>query len=329
MWKKLAICVVLLAWTTLSAADPPANVVLIIHGGAGLPEKFEPGQEQAWRADLETALTTGSAAMKNGTALDGVEAAIKVLEDSPRFNAGKGAVFTRDGTNELDASIMEGTERKAGAVAGVSRIKNPISAARAVMEKSDHVLLVGAGAERFAFRNGLAEVSPRYFWTPERWKELNEETEKREAKKGTLAGTKKHFGTVGAVARDSKGRLAAGTSTGGMTFKMSGRLGDSPIIGAGTYADDRTCGISCSGHGEPFIRHAVAFDIASRMRHLKLSVKDAANAVFGELPIEEGGIGGLIALDKNGNVHAPYNTVGLPRGTITADGVVNVIIKDR
>lgn len=313
----------------LNAAEPVGNVVLIIHGGAGLPERLDPETEKAWRADLETALKNGFAAMKTGSALDGVEAAIKVLEDSPRFNAGKGAVFTRDGTNELDASIMEGSERKAGAVAGVTRIKNPISAARAVMEKSEHVLLIGAGAERFAFHNGLTEVSPRYFWTAERWRELNRAAEKAESKSGTSLGTEKHFGTVGAVARDSKGHIAAGTSTGGMTYKMSGRLGDSPIIGAGTYADDRTCGISCSGHGELFIRHAVAFDISSRMRHLKLNVKDAVDAVFGELPKEDGGVGGLIALDKNGNVAAPYNTNGLPRGTITADGMINVIIKDK
>lgn len=329
MNRLVSLLIVLAASNVLIAADPPGNVVLIIHGGAGLPERLDPETEKAWRADLETALKNGFAAMKAGSALDGVEAAIKVLEDSPRFNAGKGAVFTRDGTNELDASIMEGTERKAGAVAGVSRIKNPISAARAVMEKSEHVLLVGAGAERFAFRNGLTEVSPRYFWTAERWSELNRKAEKAESKRGASLGTEKHFGTVGAVARDSKGHLAAGTSTGGMVYKMSGRLGDSPIIGAGTYADDRTCGISCSGHGELFIRHAVAFDISSRMRHLKHNVKDAVNAVFGELPKEEEGVGGLIALDKNGNVHAPFDTNGLPRGTITADGVINVIIKDK
>lgn len=305
------------------------TVVLIVHGGAGLPDRFEPEQERAWRTDMETALNSGFAALKSGSALDGVEAAIKVLEDSPHFNAGRGAVFTRDGSNELDASIMEGTERKAGAVAGVARIKNPISAARAVMEKSEHVLLVGAGAERFAQQQGLTLVSPRYFWTPHRWRELNQAAEKAEGKRSGSASKDRHFGTVGAVARDSKGRLAAGTSTGGMTYKMSGRLGDSPIIGAGTYADDRTCGVSCSGHGELFIRHAVAFDISSRMRHQKLSVQDAANAVFAELPQEEGGVGGLIALDRNGNSHAPYNTVGLPRGTITADGVVNVIIKDK
>jgi beta-aspartyl-peptidase (threonine type) len=312
----------------LFASDPPKNVALIIHGGAGLPERLDPETEKAWRTDMETALKNGFAAMKSGGALDGVEAAIKVLEDSPRFNAGKGAVFTRDGTNELDASIMEGSERKAGAVAGVMRIKNPISAARAVMEKSEHVLLIGAGAERYAFRNGLTEVSPRYFWTSERWEELNRDAKKAESKHGTSIGVQGRFGTVGAVARDSNGHLAAGTSTGGMSYKMSGRLGDSPIIGAGTYADDRTCGISCSGHGELFIRHAVAFDISSRMRHLKFNVKDAVDAVFGELPKEEGGVGGLIALDKNGNIHAPYNTKGLPRGTITADGVVNIIIKD-
>lgn len=315
-------CFLVLSSSTFSA-DPPTNVVLIIHGGAGAPDrdKITPEELKLFRDDLEQSLQAGFAALKSGTSLDAVEAAIKVLEDSPRYNAGKGAVFTRDGTNELDASIMEGTTKKAGAVAGVSRIKNPISAARAVMDKTEHVLLIGNGAERFAFRNGITEVSPTYFWTEHRWNEMKRHGEKIE--KASKSGT------VGAVARDSKGRIAAGTSTGGMTYKMSGRIGDSPIIGAGTYADDKTCGISGTGHGEVFIKHAIAFDVGARMRYKKMGVQAACDEAFSELPKEEGGVGGIIALDGEGRVGVTFNTKAMIRAWITADGKTSVFIYEK
>jgi beta-aspartyl-peptidase (threonine type) len=304
------------------AADPPSNVVLIIHGGAGAPprDSTTPEELQKTRDDLEKSLQAGYAAWKSGSPLDAVEAAIKVMEDSPRFNAGRGAVFTRDGTNELDATIMEGTTKKAGAVGSVRRIKNPISAARVVMEKTEHVLLVGPGAERVAFSHGLTEVSPVYFWTEHRWRQMRRAAER-------AAGDK--AGTVGAVARDLQGRIAAGTSTGGMNYKMSGRLGDSPIIGAGTYADDATCGISGTGHGEVFIRYSVAFDAAARMRYKKLGVQAACDEVFAELPKEDGGVGGVIALDGQGRVGVAYNTPSLVRAWITADGKMSTFIYEK
>ncbi|MBX7105881.1 MAG: isoaspartyl peptidase/L-asparaginase [Gemmataceae bacterium] len=307
MMKPLSVWLLLAA--VAPAADVANDVVLAVHGGVGVPENLPPEKAKLYAADLEAALKAGLAALKAGTHLDGVEAAIMVLEDSPRFNAGRGAVFTSDGTVELDASIMEGTKREGGAVAGVSRLKNPIRAARTVMTKSEHVLLVGAGAERFATANGCTEVSPTYFWTPERWEQLRKKTK---------------FGTVGAVARDSQGRLAAGTSTGGMTGKRPGRLGDSPILGAGTYADDRGAAVSCSGHGEVFIRQAVAHDLVARMRYQKLGVAEAAAGVFAEMPAEEGGVGGLIALDPKGRAVFHFDTDGMFRGWITADGKVEV-----
>jgi beta-aspartyl-peptidase (threonine type) len=315
------------------AAEPaaaPEKVVLAIHGGAGVIErkKLTPELEKAYRDDLTRALTAGRDALGKGTSLDGVEAAIKVLEDSPLFNAGKGAVFTHDGRNELDAAIMDGT-RRAGAVAGVTRVKNPIAAARAVLE-SEHVLLVGEGADRFAIGKGVEEVSPVYFWTERRWKQLQEALEEeakgRPGRRGQLPPPPdRHFGTVGAVALWN-GRLAAGTSTGGLTNKRPGRVGDSPIVGAGTYAEDGVCAVSATGHGEVFIRHVVAHDIAARMKYKGQSVQDAAGAVLRELPEEEGGVGGLIALDAKGNLAMPFNTPGMYRGYVTADGKVHVAI---
>jgi len=319
----------LLISAAMAIAAPADKIVLVIHGGAGTPKEdgFPPEQEKLCRDDLEKALRIGHAILReNGKAIDAVESTIKFLEDSPRFNAGRGAVFTRDGTNELDASIMDGAERRAGAVAGVSRIKNPISAARMVMDKTEHVLMVGAGAERLAFRHGLTEVSPRYFWTEHRWKELEQEAKRVDSAGGASLPKCQNFGTVGAVALDQAGHLAAGTSTGGMNHKRSGRLGDSPIISAGTYCDDRTCGVSCTGHGEVFIKHAVAFDISARMRYKKLGVAEAVDEVFDELPKEDGGVGGLVALDREGRAILKYNTRGMYRGTITADGAVSVMI---
>ncbi len=311
-----------------AAPEGDMKVVLVIHGGAGaLPRgKIPPEREALYRADLEAALKAGHKALERegGTALDAVEAAIKVLEDSPRFNAGKGAVFTHDGRNELDASLMEGKEHRAGAVAGVTCLKNPISAARAVLEKSPHVLLAGRGAELFATRQGLEVVDPSYFWTRERWLQLQDALRK-EGKAKAARG----MGTVGAVALDRHGNLAAGTSTGGMTNKRWGRVGDSPIIGAGTYADNATCAVSCTGHGEVFIRHAVAHDVAARMKYKGQSVEEAARDALGGVPKEDGGVGGLIALDAKGRFAMPYNTEGMFRGWITADGQVHVAIYDR
>ena len=308
-----------------------APVVLVIHGGSGaLPRKqMTPAREKKYRAALEEALRAGYRALQRpgGTGLDAVEAAIRVMEDSPLFNAGKGAVFTRDGRNELDASVMEGKGRRAGAVANVTCVKNPISAARAVLEKSPHVLLVGPGADKFARRARLEIVDPSYFKTDERWREWQEYRAK-DKKQGGLAPAPRERGTVGAVALDRQGNLAAGTSTGGLAYRLPGRVGDSPIIGAGTYADNAACAVSCTGYGELFIRHAVAHEVAALMKYRKLSVRDAAERALGELPQEPGGVGGLIALDAAGNAAMPYNTEGMYRGQMR-DGTLSVAIYER
>jgi beta-aspartyl-peptidase (threonine type) len=325
--------VLMLSVSLLAFADDakPARVVLVIHGGAGVrpKEKMTPELAKQYESDLTKSLQAGFKALEKGNSLDAVEAAIRVMEDSPLFNAGKGAVFTHDGRNELDASIMEGKTKNAGAVAGVTIIKNPIAAARAVMEKSPHVMMAGRGAELFATKQGLEIVDPSYFWTKERWDALKEalEEEKKRDKKGSWnPPLKRYFGTVGAVALDKQGTLAAGTSTGGMTNKRFGRIGDSPIIGAGTYADNETCGVSCTGHGEVFIRFGVANDVVARMKYKKIGVKEAAQETLDGLPKEDGGVGGLIALDAKGNVAMPYNTDGMYRGTITSDGKIKVMI---
>jgi beta-aspartyl-peptidase (threonine type) len=334
-----------LALAAFSAAgvrgDHPMShtrVVLVIHGGAGVlsREAMTAEQEGRYREELGHALRAGYEALRRtGQGLDAVEAAIKVMEDSPLFNAGKGAVFTHEGRNELDASIMEGRQRRAGAVAGVTRIKNPIAAARAVMERSPHVLLIGDGADRFAVDQELEVVNPVYFWTPFRWEQLQKALEReRDEARGPasrpqsrgVAAPDRPFGTVGAVALDPHGNLAAGTSTGGMTNKRPGRVGDSPIIGAGTYADNSTCAVSATGHGEVFIRHAVAYEIGVQMRYARRSVREAARAVLEGLPPEEGGVGGVIALDAEGNAAMEFNTEGMYRGTITEDGTIEVAI---
>ncbi len=337
----LLLAPLLLTAATLAADNPRPKVVLVIHGGAGAPprEKMTPEREKQYRDDLDRALQAGYDALRRGTSVDAVEAAIRVLEDSPRFNAGKGAVFTHEGRNELDASIMEGKERRAGAVAGVTRVKNPISAARAVMEDGKHVLLAGEGADRFALSKGLTEVNPVYFWTPERWQELLDALKEEEShgKKGARRDGRPRyeFGTVGAVALDRAGNLAAGTSTGGLTNKRFGRIGDSPIIGAGTFADNRTCAVSCTGHGEVFIRYTVARDVAARMEFRRLTVgqaetvEEATHSVLNGLPEEEGGVGGIIALDEHGHMAWAYNTVGMYRGYVTEDGTKRVLIYEK
>ncbi|MBI3860678.1 MAG: isoaspartyl peptidase/L-asparaginase [Planctomycetia bacterium] len=317
------------------------NVVLGIHGGAGLPKKeMTPELEKHLRVGLERALKEGYAALQkpNATSLDGVETAIRILEDDPWFNAGRGAVFTHDGRNELDASIMEGRLKKAGAVAGVTTIKNPITAARAVMERTKHVMLISRGAEVFAKDAGLEIVDPAYFRTEQRWKQLQDQLrEEREAydkKKregAALAPLARPYelSTVGAVAVDGAGNLAAGTSTGGMSNKQYGRIGDSPVIGAGTYADNKSCAVSCTGHGEFFIRYAVSHDIAVLMEYKGLSVQQAADEVIRKKLKAAGGEGAAIALDPKGNFAMSHNTEGLYRGFVTVDGKMTVMLYEK
>ena len=321
----LALVCLLSALVPLRAQD--SNVVLVLHGGAASrSDKINtPEWERRSRDGLKEALQAGyTVYKKGGSGLDMVEASIRVMEDNPVFNAGKGAVFTLQGKNELDSSIMEGRSLKAGAVAGVTVVKNPISAARAVMEKSKHVLLVSEGANTFARDNGLEIVDPSYFRTEPRWQELQEYLAKQKERAEVSEKPDTKWGTVGAVARDQNGDLAAGTSTGGMAYKRWGRVGDSPIIGAGTYADNEAAGISATGHGEFFIRYAVTHDIVALMKYKGLSVQDAANEVINRKLKNAGGEGGVICLDKNGNVASAFNTDGLFRAYITRDGTVTV-----
>ncbi|MHB8720437.1 MAG: isoaspartyl peptidase/L-asparaginase family protein [Steroidobacteraceae bacterium] len=288
---------------------------LAIHGGAGtLPRaEMRGGQELNYRAGLEEALDAGYAVLQaRGKSLDAVTRAVMVLEDNPLFNAGRGSVFTHDGRNELDAAIMDGHTLRAGAVSGLTHIKNPIALARAVMEHSEYVMLSGAGAEEYALSRGVALVPQSYFYTPERWRQL-ERVLSGDA--GLSKLTISHVGTVGAVALDDDGRLAAATSTGGMTGKRYGRIGDSPIIGAGTYADDRSCAVSATGHGEIFIRAAVAHDICARVRFGGRSLRDAVReVVVEELPALRGE-GGVIAIDPCGEIAMEFNSEGMFRAS--------------
>ncbi len=352
--KKSLICVLALALVTsceqkattgtqqaATAANetPAVKYVMAIHGGAGtiLKENMTPEKEAAYKAALTEALQTGYQQLKSGkSSLDAVEATIHIMEESPLFNAGKGAVFTHDGKNELDAAIMDGKTLAAGAVAGITTVRHPISAARAVMEKSEHVMLVGPGAEKFAQEAGLEIVSPKFFYTQERWDGLQKAIENDPAKsqldhdgktslKLGIENIDNKFGTVGAVALDNNGNLAAGTSTGGMTNKKYGRVGDAPIIGSGTYANNITAAISCTGWGEFYIRNVVAYGISALMEYKGLPVAEAAQTMLDKVA-EMGGDGGLIALDKNGNVSLPFNTAGMYRGTVTEDGKIEIKI---
>ena len=302
--------------------------VLVIHGGAGVIKRdMTPAREKAVRAALTLALRDGYAQLKAGKpALDAVTAAITVLEDDPNFNAGKGSVFSHDGKNEMDAAIMDGNTLRAGSVADVQRIKNPILLARAVMEKSSHVMLAGEGAEAFAQSIGMPLVDPSYFRTEERWQQLQKAL-KEDAGKQPHADvqTAKHFGTVGAVALDSEGHLAAGTSTGGMTDKRWGRIGDSPIIGAGTYAN-AGCAVSGTGWGEFYIRTVAAHEICMKVTQMREPLKLAAAEVINQEIPSMGGNGGAIALDADGHIAIPFNTDGMYRGWIGADGVPHVAI---
>jgi beta-aspartyl-peptidase (threonine type) len=312
------------------AAAHAVSPVLVIHGGAGVIRRdMSPAKEKAIRAALTEALTRGYAELKAGKpAVDAVSAAIVVLENDPNFNAGKGSVFTHEGRNELDAAIMSGNDLKAGAVAGVQRVKNPILLARAVMEKSPHVMLSGAGADEFAKEQGLEIVDPSYFRTEERWQQLQKalKADKEGNKQAdTDADREKHYGTVGAVALDQAGHLAAGTSTGGMTDKRWGRIGDSPLIGAGTYAN-AGCAVSATGWGEFYIRTVAAHAICMRVTEMRVPLaRAAAEAVNQDIPAM-GGNGGAIALDAAGHIAMPFNTDGMFRGWIGADGVPHVAI---
>jgi L-asparaginase / beta-aspartyl-peptidase len=335
MIKRLALLTATIVFAFGAAGqESKGKTMLVVHGGAGTitRKSMTPELEQQYRAAMEQALRTGHAVLaKGGSSLDAVEATIRVLEDNPLFNAGKGAVFTHEGRNELDASIMDGRTKAAGSVAGVTIIRNPISAARAVMEKSEHVMMVGRGAELFATTVGLEVVDPSYFWTERRWKSLQNELLKEKGKPvAALDGPdEKKFGTVGAVALDVKGNLAAGTSTGGMTNKKFGRVGDAPIIGAGTYAENETCAVSATGHGEFFIRWTVASDIAALMRYRGMSVKQAGDEVIHKKLAPVKGEGGVIILDAKGNFAMPFNSEGMYRGWIGADGTPHVeIYKD-
>ncbi|HEY2464644.1 MAG TPA: isoaspartyl peptidase/L-asparaginase [Steroidobacteraceae bacterium] len=286
---------------------------MAIHGGAGtLPRAEMSGEaERLYRTGLREAIDAGYAVLEGGgSSIDAVTRAVVLLEDNPLFNAGRGSVFTLDGRNELDASIMDGSTLKAGAVCGLTRIRNPVELARAVMERSEHVMLAGTGAEEFASGQGFAFVPQSYFYTAQRWAQLERI---RSGEIGLSGHTISHVGTVGAVALDASGHLAAATSTGGMTGKRFQRIGDSPIIGAGTYADDRSCAVSATGHGEVFIRAAVAHDICARMRFGNRSVGAAAREViFGELPAV-GGEGGVIAIDAQGEIVMEFNSEGMFR----------------
>ncbi len=301
----------------LAEAQPTA---LVIHGGAGTisRETLSAEREVEIRRDLERALEAGHAVLRaGGSALDAVTAAVVVMEDSPHFNAGRGAVFNADGVNELDAAIMDGTGQRAGSVAAVHRVKNPVLLARAVMERSAHVMLIGEGAETFGRGAGIEFVEPAYFRTEHRWQQL-EDARAREATRSALP---RHFayGTVGAVALDADGHIAAATSTGGMTNKRWGRVGDAPIIGAGTWADPN-CGVSATGWGEYFIRLNVAHDICARLAYRGDSLEEAAREVVMRRVPELGGDGGIIALDAKGHIVLEFNTEGMYRGWVGPDG---------
>jgi L-asparaginase / beta-aspartyl-peptidase len=331
--------------TTISAMSQrkdTARYVLVIHGGAGtiLKKNMTPEKELLYKQGLQKALDAGNQILANGgTALDAVEAAVRILEDNPLFNAGKGDVFTHEGKNELDAAIMDGKTLKAGAVASVTHIKNPISTARKVMERSEHVMMIGDGAEKFAKANGAEMVDASYFFTQERWDAL------QKAKKADSLKTKpdssksvrqlenrdNKYGTVGAVALDTHGNLAAATSTGGMTDKRYGRVGDAPIIGAGTYADNNTCAISGTGWGEFFIRLVMAKSVSDRMELAGTSLDAAAKEMIMKKLPALGGDGGLIAVDKNGNITMPFCTEGMYRAYIKSNGetVIKIYKEDQ
>jgi len=312
----------------IAAASAPVRAsgkwALAVHGGAGVVERRDltPEEDAAYRAALDAALAAGARVLAaGGSSLDAVEAAVRTLEDDPLFNAGRGAVFSAEGRNELDASIMDGRTRGAGAVAGVTRTKNPVSLARAVMERSRHVMLTGTGADAFSREQGLEQVEPEYFRTDRRWQEYL-----RWRDKGAAALDRTHaYGTVGAVALDQAGHLAAATSTGGLTGKRWGRVGDSPIIGAGTYAADGVCAVSTTGTGEFFIRSAAARQVCDRIAWRGQGLQAAANATIADVG-SLGGDGGLIALDARGRVAFAMNSSGMYRGSVSSTRAAHTAI---
>lgn len=336
--KKIVGLILSVLTISVSAQSKQDKVVLVIHGGAGtiLKKHMTAEKEKAYREALTESLTKGfDVIKKGGESEEAVIEAIKVMEDSPLFNAGKGAVFTHEGKNEMDASLMLGHTMQAGAVAGVTTIKNPITAAKSVLRNSAHVMMVGKGAEEFAQKQGLELVDPTYFKTEERWNSLQKVIEKDKDKMELDHDAKtqayvpfnfvdEKFGTVGAVALDQKGHIAAGTSTGGMTNKRFGRVGDSPIIGAGTYANSEV-GVSSTGWGEYFIKAVAAYDVAALMEYKKLSSKQAGDEVIKKIG-QLGGDGGMIILDKNGQASFPFNTAGMYRGSITQSGKITIEI---
>lgn len=330
MPRPLLVLLFAVSAMTAVAQPPNSRTALVIHGGAGVIERsaLSGDDERAIRADLDRALDAGNAVLtRGGTALDAVEAAIVVLEDSPRFNAGQGSVFDADGGHQLDASVMEGHTRRAGAIAGVTTVRNPVRLARAVMEHSDHVMLAGPGAEAFAdTRVEIDRVSNRWFDTDARRRqlELAQAREKAGARaeshdSGIPTVEGMYFGTVGAVALDAQGHIAAATSTGGMTNKRWNRIGDSPVIGAGTWADQR-CGVSSTGWGEFYIRAAAAHDICARVAYRGDTLPSAAQEVINVVIPALGGDGGAIALNREGDIAMPFNTSGMYRAWIRPDG---------
>ena len=316
---------------------PKAEFSIIIHGGAGtiLKKNMTPEKEDAYKSKLEEAIHVGYDILKNGgTSIDAVQKTINVMEDSPLFNSGKGAVFTNAGTNEHDASIMDGKTLNAGASAGTTTVRNPINLARVIMDDSPHVMLSGKGAEEFAQEQGLQIVEPDYFYTENRFKSLQRIRDREKDKvnsddKTTFYNSEikdSKFGTVGCAALDKNGNLAAGTSTGGMSNKRWGRIGDSPIIGAGTYANNKTCAVSCTGWGEYFIRAMAAYDISALMEYKGLTLKEAAYEVIQNKIPELGGDGGIVAVDKNGTMVAEFNTAGTFRATMNDKGELKIEI---
>lgn len=285
-----------------------------------------PEREREYRAGIENALRSGWQILQHGgSALDATEAAVRTLEDNPLFNAGKGSVFNAAGVNEMDAAIMDGKTLRAGTVANIEHVKNPISLARLVMERSPHVMMAGAGAEAFAKERGVELVDPKYFFTQERWDELQRDKEKEKAK-AAPPGDKKFIvepegarGTVGAVALDRSGNLAAATSTGGKSNKLSGRVGDTPVIGAGTYANNATCAVSGTGDGEFFIMATAAHDVSAMMEYRRKTLQESSIAVIDKIG-KLGGTGGMIAIDKSGNISLPFNTSGMYRGYVDGNG---------
>ncbi len=321
----------LVVWVSISLHSlASGRYALVIHGGSGNinRENISPELEKEYLSKLQEALNAGEEVLKTGgSSIDAVVAAVVILEDSPLFNAGRGAVFTYNGTNELDASIMDGATMNAGAVAGITTVKNPILAARKVMEESPHVMLTGRGAEQFSFEQGLEIVEPSYFFDQKRWDQFRRMNQERFQLRGHENDDQKR-GTVGAVALDLNGNLAAATSTGGMLGKRYGRIGDSPIIGAGNYANNKSCAVSATGHGEFFIRNVVAHDISARMMYGGQSLSKAAERVVLEVLKNQGANGGIIAVDKDGNISMPFNTTAMFRGFVSSTAETQVKIFD-